>query len=235
LNPALWRRSLAEVAGTALLVGIGTGTIVGTSATPGFPPWALAFAWFVAVAVPIVLFVSISGAHLNPAVSLALASSGRISWREVPAYWAGQLVGAFLGSGTVLLVLGSGAHLGATVPADGNVVRALLGEAGFTALLVGAVFYLADAGEGLLRWRLLLPPAAVGVSTYVIGPWTGSSLNPARTIAPAVLSGTYTDLWVYLVAVPLAAVAVALAWKPRSVDIEDRGPGRLRASGGSAE
>jgi len=230
LSRPLWWRSLAEAGGTALLVGIGTGTIVAGSGTPGFPQWALALAWFSAVALPILLFVSVSGAHLNPAVSLALASSGRIAWREVPAYWAGQFAGAFLGSTAVLILVGSAAHLGATVPTGGNLPRAFLSEAGFTALLVAAVFYLADAGQGTGRWRLFLPPAAVGLSTYVIGPWTGSSLNPARTIAPAILSGTYTDLWVYLVAVPLAALAVALLWRPRSVDIADRGPGRLRVS-----
>jgi glycerol uptake facilitator-like aquaporin len=56
------------------------------------------------------------------------------------------------------------------------------------------------------------------VSTFVIGPWTGSSLNPARTLAPAVLSGTFTDLWVYMTAVPFAALAVAGAWRHRTTD-----------------
>ena len=96
----------------------------------------------------------------------------------------------------------------------------------FTALLVASVFALADRGEGRFRWRLGLPPFAVGLSTYVIGPWSGSSLNPARTLAPAVVAGVYTDVWVYLVAVPLGALIVGALWKPRSVDRLDRGPGR---------
>lgn len=229
MSRPLWTRGVAELLGTALLVGIGTGTIVAASAAPDFPQWAMALAWFAAVAVPIVIFVSISGAHLNPAVSLALALSGRVAWRELPAYWAGQFAGAFVGSAGVWLLLGRAAHLGATVPAHGDVVRAFAAECAFTALLVGAVFYLADLGEGRGRWRLALPPAAVGLSTYVIGPWTGSSLNPARTLAPAVLSATYTDLWVYFVAVPLGAILVAVLWRPRSVDVADRGPGRRDA------
>lgn len=225
--PSLFARCLAELAGTALLVGIGTGTIVAAGDHQGIPQWLMAIAWFFAVLVPIVLFIGVSGAHLNPAVTLALASSGRLSWREVPSYWIAQLGGAFLASFVVLVTLGSGSHLGATLPTNGDVIRALGAEAVFTALLIAAVFVLADFGEGRTRWRLLLPPGVVGASTYIIGPWTGSSLNPARTLAPAVLSATFTDLWVYLAAVPLAALAVAAGWRPRTVDIEDRGPGRI--------
>ncbi len=227
MTAPLVRRCVAELVGTSLLVGLGTGAIVAAGRVGGIPQWALAVAWFLAVLVPIVLFVQISGAHLNPAVTLALLASGRIDAREGPAYVAAQFGGAGLGSLAVLLALGGGDHLGATVPTGGDALRAFVLEMAFTALLVSAVFVLADRGAGRLRWRWTLPPAVIGLSTYWIGPWTGSSLNPARTLAPALLSGTYSDLWVYLTAVPLAALAVAAAWKPRSVDLQDRGPGRL--------
>ncbi len=100
---------------------------------------------------------------------------------------------------------------------------------------------LSDRGEGRARWRLLLPPVAV--STCLIGPWTGSPLNPARTIAPAVLSGAYTDLWIFLTAVPSrrcsgrasgdrepptgsTAVRVALVHRPGPTDASSlRSPG----------
>jgi len=226
VNRTVGRRFLAEFAGTALLVGIGTGAIVLSVRIGGIPQWEMAIAWFVAVLVPIVLFVGVSGAHLNPAVTLSLAASGRISWPETPAYILGQFGGAFLGSGVVAITLGNAGHLGSTIPSTG-LLTVFFGEALFTALLVAAVFVLADRGEGHLRWRLALPPLAVGLSTYIIGPWTGSSLNPARSIAPAVLSGSFTDLWVYLICVPLGALAVAVAWRPTSVDRLDRGPGRL--------
>jgi glycerol uptake facilitator-like aquaporin len=223
------RRWVAEVVGTALLVGIGTGTIVAAGRAGGIPQWEMGLAWFAAVLVPVALVINTSGAHLNPAVTLALSASGRIAWREVPGYWLSQLAGAFLGSAVVWAVLGDGRHLGATTPLAGELPLAFAAELGFTALLVLTVFVLADRGQGRLRWRILLPPAAVGLSTYFIGPLTGSSLNPARTLAPAILSGTYTDLWLYLTAVPVAAAAVALVWKPRAVDIYDRGPGRIAA------
>jgi aquaporin NIP len=229
VSSSIWKRFLAEGAGTALLVGIGTGAIVLSARAGGVPQWELAVAWFSAVLVPIVLFIGISGAHLNPAVTLGLAASGRIGWVETPVYVLGQFAGSFVGSAAVAVSCGTAAHLGSTVPST-NLVTAFGVEGAFTAGLVAAVFLLADRGEGPFRWRLALPPLVVGVSTYVIGPLTGSSLNPARTIAPAVLSGTFSDLWVYLTAIPVAALLVAAAWRPRSVDRLDRGPGRMEAS-----
>lgn len=225
MSPPLGRRFLAEAAGTALLVGIGTGAIVFSARVGGIPQWALAVAWFLAVLSPIVLFVGISGAHLNPAVTLGLAASGRIAWAEVPEYVLAQFTGAFLGSACVAVSLGTDAHLGSTLPST-NTFTVFGAEAVFTGALVAGVFLLADRGEGAFRWRLSVPPLVVGVSTYVIGPLTGSSLNPARTIAPAVLSGSFTDLWVYLVSVPTGALIVAWGWRPKSVDRRDRGPGR---------
>jgi aquaporin NIP len=230
VNGSIVRRAAAEVAGTFLLVGIGTGALVLNARFGGFSLVDLAVAWFLAVLIPIALFIRISGAHLNPAVTLALAASGRIAWREVPPYVLGQLSGAFLASVFVLGTLGDAAHLGSTVPAQGDVLRAFSAEFVCTAALISAVFVLSDRGEGRGQWHLVLPPTVVGFATYIIGPWTGSSLNPARTLAPAVLSGTYTDLWVYLTAVPLGALLVAALWKPRSVDRLDRGPGRRDAS-----
>lgn len=218
-----FRTLAAEVAGTALLVAIGTGSIVGAASLGGAAQWELAVAWFLAVLCPILLFVDISGAHLNPAVTLALAGSGRVAWAEVPLYVAGQLGGALLGSAAVLAFLGPAAHLGATLPLDGDILRTLVLEGAFTALLVATVFVLADRGAGRFRWRLLLPPAAVGLSTFLIGPYTGSSLNPARSVAPAILSGTFTDLWVYLAATMLAALVLAVLWKPRWSDPTEHG------------
>jgi glycerol uptake facilitator-like aquaporin len=227
VNSSWPTRWAAEVAGTALLVGLGTGTVVAAARFGGIPQAGMAAAWFVAVLLPVLLFVRISGAHLNPAVTLALAVSGRIGWSEAPGYWAAQFGGAFLGSACVLFGLGGAAHLGATTPVRGELDLAFLGEAVFTAVLVASVFVLADNGRGRHGWRLALPAFAVALSTYVIGPLSGSSLNPARSVAPAILSGTYVDLWMYLLAPPLAAIVVATTWRPRSVDVAERGPGRI--------
>ena len=137
MTPTAAARCGAEFVGTALLVAIGTGTVVGAARIGGIPWTLMALAWMVAVLVPILLFVQVSGAHLNPAVTIALAASGRIGWRETPLYLTGQVAGAFLGSGVVLATLGAGAHLGSNLPAAGDLGRSFVGEFGFTALLPG--------------------------------------------------------------------------------------------------
>lgn len=211
MSVSLTRRALAELAGTALLVGIGTGSIVIAVKGGGVPQLWLAAAWFTAVAVPILLFARISGAHLNPVVTLALWLGRRFPAKDVPAYLGAQLIGAFAGSIAVLLSLGSGAHLGATIPSTGNLLLVFVMETSFTCLLVLSVLWLTSDGKVPRSWELMAPPLVVGLSTYFIGPWTGSSLNPARTLAPALLSGDLTALWIYLVAVPAGSiVAVSL-------------------------
>jgi len=207
------RRALAEILGTALLVGIGTGTIVAGQNAGYLPLTLLAAGWFLAVLLPVAIFARTSGAHLNPAVTTALAAGGRLRWREWPLYVGSQLVGAFLGTFTVLATLGRGVRLGADVPAPGYLSYLFPVELVGTGLLVVTVFLIADLGEGRLRWRLLRPALVVGLVTFLAGPLTGVSLNPARSIAPAVVSGVYTDLWIYLIAQPLGALAVAAVWK----------------------
>lgn len=210
MRSSLPRRLLAEIAGTTLLVGIGTGAIVAAANAGGSFPGAMPLAWFVAVALPVGLFARVSGAHLNPAVSLALTVSGRAAPRELPGYVAAQVTGAFLASAVVRASLGPAAHLGATVPAPGIGLDVIPLEFGFTAMLLAAVFYLETRPEGPSPLQLLLPAAVVGLSTWTIGPWTGSSLNPARSIAPAVLSGDFDGFALYLTAAVAAAVTVAI-------------------------
>jgi aquaporin Z len=207
LTASLPRRVVAEAAGTALLVGIGTGAIVAASRAGGVSQAWLAVAWFVAVAVPIFLFARLSGSHINPVVTLALAIARRFPLRELPAYVGAQLVGAFAGSFFVRVTLGNEAHLGATLPAGGDLGLTFLLEFVFTCLLILSVLWLTSEGTTVRWWDLLLPPLVVGVSTFLIGPWTGSSLNPARTLAPGLLSGDVVGLWVYLVSVPLGSLS----------------------------
>jgi glycerol uptake facilitator-like aquaporin len=205
VNPTLSRRLLAEAAGTAGLVGIGTGAIVFAADAGGAPQWLLAVAWFAALAVPAVAFAPVSGAQFNPAITVGLWVAGRHPGREVGPYVAAQCVGAFAASAVVLGVLGGAAHLGATLPAGGDLPRTFVLELAFTALLGASVAAAIRWAGRLGRWGALLPSAVVGVSTWAIGPLTGSSLNPARSVAPAVLSSSYEGLWVYVVATAVGA------------------------------
>ncbi|HEV2449056.1 MAG TPA: aquaporin [Thermoplasmata archaeon] len=210
MTHTLGARVLAELAGTTALVGIGTGAIVAGTRVGGVPQWELAIAWFLAVAIPIQLFASVSGAHLNPAVTVGLVASRKFPKREVAPFVLAQIGGAFLGSLVVLAVLGGASHLGATLPGSNGPVWIFPLEFTFTFLLILSVLYLAELSRPPSRVELLLPAVVVGVSTLLIGPWTGSSLNPARSVAPAVLSGAYDWLWIYLGATLLAAAIAAL-------------------------
>lgn len=211
MSPALWSRCSAELVGTALLVGIGCGSIVAGANLGGVPQLVLAVAWFLAVAIPILLFAKHSGAHLNPAVTLMLAGSGKFPHRETLPYLASQVLGAFVGAGAVLLALGGASHLGATLPAGNDLLGTFVMELGFTVALLATVLYLSQEGKVPRTWELLLPPTVVGLSTFFIGPYTGSSLNPARTLAPAALSGDYLGIWVYFLAA-LVAAALGIAF-----------------------
>lgn len=215
MNRSLVVRCLAEAAGTAVLVFVGTGAIVAGALRGGVDPAVLAVAWFLAVAVPVLLFARVSGAHINPAVTLALVVVGRFDAAELPAYVGAQVGGAFVGSGLVGLVVGTGAHWGATLPWHGDLLLVALLEPVFTFALVAAVFYLTKEGRAPTNVELLLPAVVVGLSTYLIGPWTGSSLNPARTLAPAVLSGATAGIWVYFLAVTAAAAVAGLLVRKR--------------------
>jgi glycerol uptake facilitator-like aquaporin len=211
-------RFLAELAGTALLVGIGTGGMVAASGVGGLPILELAVLWFLAVTIPILIFAPVSGAHINPLVTLGLVLRGDTARRDLLPYIVPQLVGAFAGTGVVLTLFGSGDRLGATVPTGPLPIDVVL-EVTFTFLLVLSVFWIVDQplrGPGQ-AWKLL-PGFVVGVSTYLIGPVSGSSLNPARTLAPAVVSATYAPLGMYLVADSVGCLlAVALALGIRHV------------------
>lgn len=220
MKTSLASRSLAELVGTALLVGIGCGSIVAGANAGGVSQGVLAVSWFLAVLIPVLAFARVSGAHLNPAVTLMLVGSRRFPPGEALPYIVAQLAGAFVGAGAVLISLGGAAHLGATLPRGDDLARTFVFELGFTLALLLSVIYLSWPQKVVKTWELFLPPIVVGCSTFVIGPWTGSSLNPARTIAPAVLSGDYLGIWVYFAAALVAcAMGAAFVWffEPRTV------------------
>jgi aquaporin Z len=232
VNPSLARRSLAEAVGTAILVGLGTGAIVAGARAGGAGVTALSVAWFAAVALPVLLFARVSGAHLNPAVTLAMVLARRLPRAEGFAYVLAQVVGAFAGSAGVAVSLGTFAHLGANLPRPGTLPLVLLLEFAFTSALVVSVLYLTRPGPRPTRWELLLPAAVVAVATFVLATEVGTcSLNPARSLAPAVLSGDLSDLWAYLLVTPAAAIAPALLVRVRAGAAPDAsadgGPGAV--------
>jgi aquaporin Z len=163
----------------------------------------------------IILFMgAVSGAHLNPAVSLAFAVRGDFPWKRVPGYIIVQLLGATLACLFLLAVFGNIEHLGATLPGPGYADwQALLMEIVLTGVLVSVILGTASAAQNVGA------VAALGVGGYIAlaglwaAPVSGTSMNPARSFGPALVSGDWTAYWIYVVG-PLAGagIAVACAW-----------------------
>lgn len=220
-----WQKLAAEFLGTAFLVFIGVGSVPATLILSGGAPITMADLGFISLAfgtiviATVYVFGYISGNHINPAVTLGLAVTGKFPWREVPGYLAAQVLGAIVGAFAIVGVLGPKASefgLGvASYSAETPIYTALIAEFVGTFILVFTVF-------GVIHRK-----AAPGFAGLVIGfvvfaaiipvaPTTGASINPARTTGPMIvqwlLGGevAWEQWWVYIVAELLAGVAAAL-------------------------
>lgn len=241
MQVGLLRRTIAEVVGTAMLVVVGTGAVVAALAVgdgqldyAGLGFVSLAFA--VVVAVVIHGFGPVSGAHINPAVTLALAVTRRFPWAEVLPYVAAQLVGAVTGSLLVVATFGTQAvdlGLGQTTLGDGvPYLQGIVAEAVGTFLLMFAVMALAVDSRAPLGWAGLMIGLAVAAAILLIAPQTGGSLNPARTFGPDLVAtafgGTvrWGELALYwlgpLVGAAVAAIGYDLISQPRVAETADQ-------------
>jgi aquaporin Z len=211
-DPGLeWRRLFSEMLGTffLLLAAAGGGllhakgeiTLSAAVVAPGL------------TVLGIILYMgAVSGAHLNPAVTLAFALRGDFPWKRVPGYIIVQLIGATLACLFLLAVFGNVENLGATLPGPGYVNwQALLMEIALTAGLVSVILGTASAAQNVGAI------AALGVGGYIAlaglwgAPVSGTSMNPARSFGPALVSGNWTSYWVYVVG-PLAGALIAVGF-----------------------
>jgi MIP family channel proteins len=199
---------VAEVLGTAILLLFGTGAAVVNEQTHALGHGGVAAAFGLVVLVLIQGLGHVSGAHVNPAVTIGFWAAGRFPGHRVLPYVAAQLVGGLLGSGLVWLGASPGSSLGATLPAH-SIGQAFGVELGLTfwlmliILRVTASYY----EQGLLIGLTI--SATVALEALVGGPLSGASMNPVRSLAPAIVSGNLTAAWVY-VAAPLAGVLLAV-------------------------
>ncbi len=223
-----WRRLFSELLGTFALVLVAAGG--GLLHAKGQISLAAAVVAPGLMVTAIILFMgAISGAHLNPAVSLAFALRGDFPWKRVPGYIIIQLGAATLACLFLRWIFGNTEHLGATLPGPGyRNWQALLMEIVLTALLVSVILGTASAAQNVGA------VAALGVGGYIAlaglwaAPVSGVSMNPARSFGPALASGDFTSYWVYL-AGPLAgaviAVACAMVLRGRGGDVIARAAG----------
>ncbi len=218
-----WRRLFAELFGTFLLVLVGAGAPVVNAYSHGaIGRGAAVTAPGLTVMVIILFMGTVSGAHLNPAVSVAFAARGDFPWRRVPVYVVVQLVGATLAVLFLDAMFGKVGMLGATVPGAGiDGLQATLMELVLTAGLVSTILGTASGAQNVG------PLSAVAVGGYIVlaglwsSPITGASMNPARSFAPDLVLGDFSHYWVYAVGPVvggLVAVGVAFVLRGRGGD-----------------
>ncbi len=204
-----YRRLFSELLGTFMLVLVAAGG--GILHAEGQISLAAAVVAPGLMVLSIILFMgAISGAHLNPAVSLAFAARGDFPWKRVPGYIVTQLLGATLACLFLLAVFGNIKHLGATLPGPGyKDWQAFLIEIALTGTLLSVILGTASAAQNVGTI------GAFGVGGYIAlaglwaAPVSGTSMNPARSFGPALVSGDWSSYWVY-VAGPLIGAAIAV-------------------------
>jgi aquaporin Z len=230
-----WRRLFSELLGTFLLVLVAAGAGVVDAATHGQIGRAASVTAPGLMVLAIILFMgAVSGAHLNPIVSIAFALRRDFGWRRVPGYIGAQIAGALLASLVLKATFGDLAHLGATLPGPGfTTTEAFVIELVLSFGLVSTVLGTSSSAQNLG------PLSAVGVGAYIAlaglwaSPVSGASMNPARSLGPALVATDLHDLWIYLTAPAIGALfAVAAAYVLRG---PGGGPSGSRAAQGTLE
>jgi aquaporin Z len=156
-----------------------------------------------------------SGGHINPAVTFAFLRLGKISSRSAAIYIAVQVAGALTGAALVLAIWrgwATSVSIGATVPKDGGAAAAVAAEVVVTFLLVSLILNFVDRPR-LMPFTAAAAGALVAFFVFVEAPVSGTSLNPARTLGPAIVGGTFTDVWIYVLAPPVGALAAAILYR----------------------
>ncbi|MDE2127500.1 MAG: aquaporin [Armatimonadetes bacterium] len=214
MTAAMARRYAAEMAGTFGIV-FAPASLAGSSHLAGGAPGLLAAACASGLAVSAMIYAlgHISAAHFNPAVTLGFAVAGRFPWRYVPGYWAAQFAGAIAGGAFAVWLFGAGS--GVQVPAAGPVLRNVALEAAITFQLMLVIISVATDR----RVNGAVPGLAIGfaviVGVLIGGPVTGGSMNPARSLGPALFAGgaAIAHLWIYFAGPAAGAVLAARTYE----------------------
>jgi MIP family channel proteins len=198
---------------TFALVAIGPGAVMVAASTHAFGQVGIALAFGLAITLCVASTGHVSGAHINPAVTIGFWSIGRFPTRDVFPYIVAQCAGAIAAAGFLRWALGPVANIGATTPSLA-LPQAFAIEMGYSALLAFVIMGVATDDESPPAVAPFAIGATVGAGALVTGPLTGGSFNPARSLGPAVVSGTWASHWIYWVA-PIAGMLAAMrlyAW-----------------------
>ncbi len=215
--------ALAELVGTFILVFGGTAVAVGAilsrpTAGAAYDSLAVALAFGLALVAVVAAIGHVSGAHVNPAVTLGMASIGQFPWKSVPAYVGAQLVGAVLGAvGTWIAFGGPGrneANLAATYPAQGvGDLQAFVLEILITFILVFVVVSVATDSRAPAAIAPIAVGLALAVGVFIAGPVTGGAVNPVRALGPMLVAGDLTSVWLYILGPIIGGVLAALLYE----------------------
>lgn len=205
----LAQRGLAEVVGTFILIACGCGAVAVNAETSAVTHPGVALVWGLVVLALVYTLGDLSGAHLNPAVTAGFVLAGRFPFKDAAVYVPAQVLGALAAAGFLRAVFPDDALLGSTLPRGGAAGRSFVLELFLTWFLMLAVLRVSTGAKEKGITAGIAVGAVIGLEAMFAGPICGASMNPARSLGPAVVSGHLQHLWVYLIAPPAgAALAV---------------------------
>jgi aquaporin Z len=211
------KKFVAEIIGTFIVVVLATGSVVidaKTNGVLGIP--FIAFAPFVGVAIGIYLFGKISMAHFNPAVTVGFFITRHITTKiQLAYYFAAEILGALLGSLFVKYFIGTQANLGANAPNYAFPLPIIFGVEVLASALLMAVILIVVYTKGLKGFGAIVIGGIVGLDIFFLAFISGASMNPARSLAPSLLSGVLTNLWLYWSATFIGTSLIALTYRKK--------------------
>jgi len=215
------KKVIAEIIGTFILVVLATGSVVldaRMNGVLGIP--FIAFAPFVGVAIGVYLFGKISMAHFNPAVTVGFLITKHITKIQLTYYFAAEIIGALLGNLFVKYLVGNNANLGINAPNYAFPVPIIFGIEVLASALLMAVILVVAYTKGLKRFSGIAIGGIVGIDIFFLSFISGASMNPARSLAPALLSGVLTNLWLYWSATFVGTSVIAYIFKRKLSNTE---------------